>query len=143
MMWLKYWGCKVGMRNRAAKHYLIKWGYLDEHIKDLNETELIQMKILYATLKQLPDQQRDLLQEKYRVPRSSLEKGKNSLNDPTCAEIRGVNLKRYRTLRIQAETAFQEIFETVEKQYEQELQKAIEIEYRGRGKGKKALTDKI
>lgn len=133
----------MGIRNRVAKHYLIKWGYLDENMKHLTDTELVQMKILYATLKQLQDHQRDLLQEKYRVPRSSLEKGKNALNDEQCAEIRGVGLKRYKTLRIQAETAFQEAIEGTLFEYKSELHNAIELEHGGRGKGRKALCDYI
>lgn len=82
-------------RNQQAKHYLLKWYYLDENVEYLTDAEMIKMKILYVSLKELSEDELYLLSMKYRQP--------GRLTDKDAALNMGIDAKVYRDKRVSVE----------------------------------------
>jgi hypothetical protein len=79
----------------------LKWAYLDQNYQHLSSVEVVQMKILYHSLKQLTEEERAFLAGKYRLP---LRKGKNELPDAVAAKASSMSFKSYRAHRIAIES---------------------------------------
>lgn len=112
------------MMNRLTKYYLRYWARFDKNMAYLSSTETIKMKILYSALKEISSEERQFLAKKYRVTK------KPFIPDAELATQYGIDLKEYREKRIALETKFNPILLKYIALYQDELSKAIELEYR-------------
>lgn len=94
--------------NQRAKYFLMNWTHYDKNITHLSEVEQRNMKILYSALKELDQEERRFLADKYRVEPDK-RTGKRFKKDSIVAEEYGIPEKEYRERRFALETKFNNI----------------------------------
>ncbi|GEM01928.1 hypothetical protein SAMN05421839_1185 [Halolactibacillus halophilus] len=109
------------MNFQRAKHFLRHWGYYDENLSYLTEIDKKKMKLLYAGLKQLEPEERQLLADKYRT-----FDGK-AVPDKELAEQYNKPVNDYRELRKNNEVKFYKALVKAELKREYEIERLEEI----------------
>jgi len=105
------------MNFQRAKHFLRHWGYYDENLSYLTEFDKKKMKLLYAGLKQLEPEERQLLADKYRT-----FDGK-AVPDKELSERYNKPLTEYRETRKNYEVKFYESLKQAELKREYEIER--------------------
>lgn len=113
------------------RFYLHKWKYLDVNIAYLTDIEKIQIKILYASLKNLTEDEIRFLSEKYRFIES------RPLSDIDAAELKGMPLNTYQIKRKAIEMKLILSFLENEQKFKKELNESVRTEAKGRYKKQK------
>ncbi len=109
------------MNFQRAKHFLRHWGYYDENLSYLTEFDKKKMKLLYAGLKQLEPEERQLLADKYRTFDSK------AVPDKELANRYNKPLTEYREIRKNYEVKFYESLKQAELKREYEIERLEEI----------------
>lgn len=80
---------------QLSKHYLSRWGKIERNAAQLNETQKEIAFLLFSTLKELTEKEREFLGNKYRV----IIFGKKAKSDKEVAEEYNMRLSDYQKLR--------------------------------------------
>lgn len=112
-------------RNQVVKYYLSRWYYFDTHMDYLNEVDLIKMKILYKSLKELSSEERKFLADKYRVERRPY------IKDIAIAIEIGMPIKAYQEKRIRIEDKLRPILLKHKESYTEEFSQACKLVHGG------------
>ncbi|AEB29588.1 hypothetical protein CAR_c08950 [Carnobacterium sp. 17-4] len=110
--------------------YLRKWKYFDVNIAYLSDIEKIQMKILYASLKNLNEDEIKFLSERYRF--TELKK----ITAQEAASLRAVSLYKYKEKENAIGIKLIPYFLENEKKLKEELNEAVRIEAKRRRKNR-------
>lgn len=95
----------------------------------LTTVEEVQVKILYKSLSKLLEEQREVLERKYRV----FLKRQGKPNCYTDAELHkkyGISLLEYQEYRRRIETVFKAYLLPIAEEYQEELSRAIDLVHR-------------
>lgn len=111
--------------------YLRKWKYFDVNIAYLSDIEKIQMKILYASLKNLNEDEIKFLSDQYRFIESK------PLSNSTAARLKGISTQVYKREEKAIEMKLIPYFLENEKSFKEELNEAVQIESKKRRGNKK------
>lgn len=87
---------------QLSKYYLSRWAKTERNAAQLNETQKEIAFLLFSTLKELTEKEREFLGDKYRV----ILFGKNSKSDKEVAKEYEMNLIDYQELRKGVEYKF-------------------------------------
>ena len=120
---------RPAQKNRLAKYYLYKWSYLEKNINNVNQTQQVQAKILFSSLKKLTPDDLKFLADKYRTDTS---KGRTGVKDSIMAERYGVGVETYVQQRITIESKLTKFIDASITFYKEDLYKAIDLNVRGK-----------
>lgn len=89
-----------------SKYYLNNWHDYVTNIDLLSDTALINARLLFRALNELPEEDRYWLELKYARPRHRVNGTMTRLRDELIAEEIGITAKEYRKKRIEMESRF-------------------------------------
>lgn len=111
--------------NRLGGFYLRKWYRLQQNINNLNSLELVEAKILYSSLAELSEQERDFLGAKYFTPLRTVNGVRTLITDKEVADSLDMSIKEYKKEKQRLERNLSILIDKYKRIHQEEFDSAI------------------